>query len=71
MISEDQILKLEQPKSIMFRLNNLSPSVMKIQLSVKEKEVGDLLIYGISKYVSLHIKNNSIEPRKTRTLNKC
>eukprot|EP00347_Sterkiella_histriomuscorum_P011398 403372611 len=49
-VSQDQILKLEQPKSIMFRLYNLSNSVMKIQLSVKEKEVGDLLICGISKY---------------------
>ncbi|CDW87010.1 UNKNOWN [Stylonychia lemnae] len=44
-ISDDQILKLEEPKTIMFRLYNLSANVMKIQLSVKEKEVGDLLIY--------------------------
>lgn len=51
-VSQDQILKLEQPKSIVFRLYNLSNAVMKIQLSVKEKEVGDLLICGISKYVS-------------------
>jgi hypothetical protein len=38
----------------MFRLYNLSPSVMKISLSVKEKEVGDILICGISKYVNTH-----------------
>ena len=51
-ISEDQVLKLEEPKAIKFRLYNLSPSTMKITLSVKEKEVGDLLICGISKYVT-------------------
>ena len=63
-ISEDQILKLEEPKSIMFRLFNLSPNIMKIQLSVKEKEVSDLLICGISKYV--RVKNvNDIESGKT------
>lgn len=50
-ISEDQVLKLEEPKSIMFRLYNLSPSAMKISLSVKETEISDLLICGISKYV--------------------
>jgi hypothetical protein len=61
------VLKLEEPKSIMFRLFNLSPSMMKITLSVKEKEVGDILICGISKYVSLIAKElkNVIEPRKT------
>ena len=52
-ISEDQVLKLEEPKTIAFRLYNLSLSVMNIQLSVKEKEVSDLLICGISKYVSV------------------
>ena len=34
----------------MFKLYNLSTNVMKISLSVKEREVGDLLICGISKY---------------------
>ena len=43
-------MKLEQPKSVEFRLHNLSASAMKISLSVKEKEVGDLLICGISRY---------------------
>ena len=47
---EEQLLRLEEPKSVRFRLHNLSPSPMKISLSVKEKEVGDLLICGISKY---------------------
>ena len=47
---EEQLLKLEQPKSVKFRLHNLSASAMKISLSVKEKEVGDLLICGISRY---------------------
>jgi len=41
---------LEEPKSVKFRLHNLSPAAMKISLSVKEKEVGDLMICGISKY---------------------
>jgi hypothetical protein len=47
---EEQLLKLEEPKSVKFRLHNLSPTPMKISLSVKEKEVGDLLICGISRY---------------------
>lgn len=47
---QEQLLKLEQPKSVKFRLHNLSIAPMKISLSVKEKEVGDLLICGISKY---------------------
>ena len=58
-ISEDQILKLEEPKQIMFRLYNLSPSAMKISLSVKERDVGDLLICGISKYVSYYFINQT------------
>lgn len=47
---EEQLLRLEEPKTVRFRLHNLSPTPMKIVLSVKEKEVGDLLICGISKY---------------------
>ena len=47
---EEQRLRLEEPKTIKFRLHNLSNAPMKIVLSVKEKEVGDLLICGISKY---------------------
>ncbi len=64
------MLKLEEPKSIKFKLYNLSPNAMKIQLSVKEKEVSDLLICGISKYVSFHIIL-FVESRKIRTLVKC
>ena len=48
--AEDQRLKLEEPKNVKFRLHNLSPNPMRISLSVKEKEVGDLLICGISSY---------------------
>ena len=47
---EEQRLRLEEPKTVRFRLHNLSPSPMQILLSVKEREVGDLLICGISKY---------------------
>ena len=47
---EEQLLRLEEPKTVRFRLHNLSPTPMKIVLSVKEKDVGDLLICGISKY---------------------
>mmetsp|Transcript_9609 Transcript_9609/g.7286 ORF Transcript_9609/g.7286 Transcript_9609/m.7286 type:complete len:80 (+) Transcript_9609:989-1228(+) len=48
-VQEDQILKLEEPKTVHFRLFNLSMNPMKIVLSVKEKEMGDLLICAISK----------------------
>ncbi len=64
------MLKLEEPKSIKFKLYNLSPNAMKIQLSVKEKEVSDLLICGISKYVSFKIVY-FLESWQIRTLVKC
>jgi hypothetical protein len=70
-ISEDQTLKLEEPKSIMFRLYNLSPNPMKITLSVKERDVGDLLICGISKYVIIIIYNIFVESGKIRSLIVC
>lgn len=47
---EEQLLRLEEPKTVKFRLHNMSQAPMKILLSVREKEVGDLLICGISKY---------------------
>lgn len=57
----------------MFRLYNLSPSVMKISLSVKEKEVGDLLICGISKYVTFFLiyKDMPIEPWQIGAIRQC
>lgn len=47
---EEQLLRLEEPRTVRFRLHNLSLQPMKISLSVKEKEVGALLICGISRY---------------------
>lgn len=45
---EDLSLKLEEPKSVAFRLYSFCPSPMKLMIGVKEQELKNLLIYGVS-----------------------
>lgn len=45
---QDRSLNLEEPKQVLFRLHNLSLNNMKISLSTKEVDQGNIQICGIS-----------------------